>query len=110
LHLLDSLRTLFLRIWDMGFDAVRWMWRYLILGAAVVVPIWLLLRLSHAAKGRSRFFRMSLPLTRATVQSGHGCAVSAAASAPTSASRLARSSRASASINSDLILARSRSP
>ena len=52
LHLLDSLRTLFLRIWDMGFDAVRWMWRYLILGAAVVVPIWLLLRLSHAAKGR----------------------------------------------------------
>ena len=52
LHLIESLRTLFLRIWDMGFDAVRWMWRYLLLGAAVVVPIWLLLRLAHAAKGR----------------------------------------------------------
>jgi hypothetical protein len=46
------LRTLVLRIWDMGFDAVRWMWRYLVLGAAVVVPVWLLLRLAHAAKGR----------------------------------------------------------
>jgi hypothetical protein len=52
LHLMESLRTLVLRIWDMGFDAVRWMWRYLVLGAAVVVPVWLLLRLTHAAKGR----------------------------------------------------------
>ena len=52
LHLLDSLRTLVLRVWDMGFDAVRWMWRYLVLGAAVVVPVWLLLRLSQAAKKR----------------------------------------------------------
>jgi hypothetical protein len=52
LHLMESLRTLVLRIWDMGFDAVRWMWRYLVLGAAVVVPVWLLLRLAHAAKGR----------------------------------------------------------
>ena len=52
LHIIDSLRSLFLRIWDMGFDAVRWLWRYLILGAAIVVPIWLVIRLSHAAKGR----------------------------------------------------------
>jgi hypothetical protein len=36
----------------MGFDAVRWLWRYLLLGAAVVVPIWLILRLTRAAKGR----------------------------------------------------------
>jgi hypothetical protein len=52
LHLLDSLRTLVLRVWDMGFDVVRWMWRYLVLGAAVVVPVWLLLRISQAAKKR----------------------------------------------------------
>ncbi len=52
LHLIESLRTLFLRIWDMGFDALRWMWRYLVLGAAIVVPIWLLLRLAHTARGR----------------------------------------------------------
>src|SRR6266852_3710393 len=50
--IIESLRTLVLRIWDMGFDAVRWIWRYLLLGAAVVVPIWLIVRLMRAAKGR----------------------------------------------------------
>ena len=49
-NIIQSLRTLALRIWDMGFDAVRWLWRYLLLGAAVVVPIWLIVRLVHAAK------------------------------------------------------------
>jgi hypothetical protein len=52
LHIIDSLRSLFLRIWDMGFDAVRWVCRYLLLGAAIVVPIWLIVRLTRAAKGR----------------------------------------------------------
>ena len=33
----------------MGFDAVRWLWRYFLLGAALVVPIWLLVRLTRAA-------------------------------------------------------------
>jgi hypothetical protein len=51
-NILQSLRTLIQRIWDMGFDAVRWLWRYLLLGAAVVVPVWLIVRLTHAAKGR----------------------------------------------------------
>ena len=48
----DSLRSLLLRIWDMGFDAVRWLWRYLLLGAALVVPIWLIMRLVRIAKAR----------------------------------------------------------
>jgi Family of unknown function (DUF6460) len=51
-NIIQSLRTLFLRIWDMGFDALRWLGRYLLLGAAVVVPVWLIVRLSRAAKGR----------------------------------------------------------
>ena len=51
-NIFDSLRTLVVRIWDMGFDAVRWVWRYLLLGAAIVVPIWLIMRLMRAAKGR----------------------------------------------------------
>src|SRR6266852_8277107 len=45
LHIIESLRSLLLRIWDMGFDAIRWLWRYLLLGAAVVVPVWLIIRL-----------------------------------------------------------------
>ena len=52
LNILDSLRTLVQRIWDMGFDAVRWLWRYFLLGAVVVVPIWLIVRMMRAAKGR----------------------------------------------------------
>jgi Domain of unknown function (DUF6460) len=51
-NIIDSLRTLVVRIWDMGFDAVRWLWRYLLLGVAVVVPVWLIMRLMRTAKGR----------------------------------------------------------
>jgi hypothetical protein len=50
-NILESIRTLIQRIWDLGFDAVRWLWRYLLLGAAVVVPIWLIMRLLRAARG-----------------------------------------------------------
>ena len=50
-NIIESVKTLLLRIWDMGFDAVRWLWRYLLLGAAIVVPIWLIVRLLRAAKG-----------------------------------------------------------
>ena len=50
--LIDSLRRLVLYVWDMGFDALRWLWRYLLLGAAVVVPIWLVVRLLRVAGGR----------------------------------------------------------
>ena len=40
------------RIWDMGFDAIRWLWRYFLLGAVIVIPIWLIMRLISAPKGR----------------------------------------------------------
>ena len=51
-NIFDSLRQLVLRVWEMGFDAVRWLWRYLLLGAVVVVPIWLIVRLTRVAKDR----------------------------------------------------------
>lgn len=38
------------RIVDMGFGAVEQVGRYLLLGAVVVVPIWLILRLVNAGK------------------------------------------------------------
>src|SRR5262245_8972007 len=50
-NIIESLRTLVVRIWEMAFDAVRWLWRYLLLGAAVVVPIWLIVRLMRASEG-----------------------------------------------------------
>ena len=51
-NIFDSLRLLVLHVWNMGFDALRWLWRYLVLGAVVVVPIWLIVRLMRLAQGR----------------------------------------------------------
>lgn len=40
----DFLGT-FVRIWDMGFDLIDWAWKYFLIGAIIVVPIWLAVRL-----------------------------------------------------------------
>jgi hypothetical protein len=45
-NIIDSIRALIRFVWNMGFDAVEWVWRYFLLGAAVVVPIWLFVRLT----------------------------------------------------------------
>jgi hypothetical protein len=52
LNIVASLRRLILNIWDMGFDAVRWLWQYFLLGAVVVIPVWLILRFVRAPRGR----------------------------------------------------------
>ena len=41
-----SIIDLILRIWNMGWDAIVWLWRYFLLGAVIVVPIWLVMRLA----------------------------------------------------------------
>lgn len=48
LNIVRSIEQLILSIWDMGFDAIRWLWRYFLLGAVLVVPIWLIARLIKA--------------------------------------------------------------
>ena len=50
--ILHSLERLVRSIWNMGFDAFRWLWRYFLLGAVIVIPIWLIMRLVNAPKGR----------------------------------------------------------
>jgi hypothetical protein len=44
-NIIESVQRLIEHIWNMGFDAVRWLWRYFLLGAVIVVPIWLLSRI-----------------------------------------------------------------
>jgi hypothetical protein len=51
-NILRSIESLFRYIWNMGFDAVEWLWRYFVLGAVIVIPIWLIMRLLRAPKGR----------------------------------------------------------
>jgi Family of unknown function (DUF6460) len=50
-NILDSVERLIRHIWNMGFDTVRWLWQYFLLGAVIVVPIWFLVRLSRAPRG-----------------------------------------------------------
>lgn len=45
-----SIERLFRSIWNMGWDAIDWAWRYFLLGAVIVVPIWLVLRLTRAGR------------------------------------------------------------
>jgi hypothetical protein len=47
-----SIERLIRNIWNMGFDAVRWLWRYFLLGAVIVIPIWLIVRLINAPRGK----------------------------------------------------------
>ncbi len=45
-----SLQRFVRGIWAMGWDAVDTVWRYFLLGAAVVIPIWLLGRLIRGTR------------------------------------------------------------
>jgi hypothetical protein len=51
-NIMRSVEHLVRAIWDMGFDAVAWLWRYFLLGAVLVVPIWLVVRLAKRAGDR----------------------------------------------------------
>ncbi len=52
----QGLRRLAMHIYSMGFDAVVWGFRYFVLGAVVVVPIWFVMRLFRLGKGNRPSF------------------------------------------------------
>lgn len=51
-NILYSIRRLFDWIYNLGFDAINGLWRYFLLGAVIVVPIWLISRLFNAQPPR----------------------------------------------------------
>ncbi|HEX7072983.1 MAG TPA: DUF6460 domain-containing protein [Hyphomicrobiaceae bacterium] len=51
LYFLD--RTL-RRIWEMGFGSIEWLLEHLLLGAIVVIPIWIIARLIGVARRSGR--------------------------------------------------------
>ena len=51
-NILNSIRLLLQRLWDLGFDTLNWVWRYFLLGAVIVIPVWLLSRMFSAPRGR----------------------------------------------------------
>ena len=51
-NIIQSVERLIRNIWNMGWDAVRYLWRYFLLGAVIVIPIWIIMRLVNAPRGR----------------------------------------------------------
>jgi Domain of unknown function (DUF6460) len=51
-NIIESVRLLFHRLWYLGFDAINWLWRYFLLGAVIVFPVWLLSRIFAAPRRR----------------------------------------------------------
>ncbi len=51
-EILDRLEVFVRRIWNMGFGAIGWVWNYFLVGAVVVIPIWIILRLLNIGRGR----------------------------------------------------------
>ncbi|MBX3511970.1 MAG: hypothetical protein KF826_14925 [Xanthobacteraceae bacterium] len=49
-NILWSIEALIRSIFNLGFEAFDWLWRYLLLGAVIVVPIWLIMRLVQSRK------------------------------------------------------------
>ncbi|MCB1472495.1 MAG: integrase [Rhodobiaceae bacterium] len=47
----DGFRRLIERIYDMGFEAVELAFRYFIMGAVIVFPVWIVMRLLKTARG-----------------------------------------------------------
>ena len=50
--IVHSIERLLRSVWNMGFDAVRWLWRYFLLGAVLVIPIWIIMRAVNAPRGK----------------------------------------------------------
>jgi hypothetical protein len=51
-NILPTLERLVRRVLDMGWEAFAWVWRYFVLGAIIVFPIWLIVRLTRSARGQ----------------------------------------------------------
>jgi hypothetical protein len=50
--IINSIRRLLNWIYNLGFEAIDNLWRYFLLGAVIVIPIFLLSRLFGAPRGR----------------------------------------------------------
>lgn len=48
----DRLNTLLRNLYDLGFGAIEWVLQYMLLGALIVVPIWLVTRVVGASRSK----------------------------------------------------------
>ncbi|MFK8252412.1 DUF6460 domain-containing protein [Ancylobacter terrae] len=50
LNILSSLERLVRSLFSFSFEAVERLWRYFLLGAVIVIPLWLIMRVSRGGK------------------------------------------------------------
>lgn len=50
MNIFQSLEGLVRSLFSFGFEAVERMWRYFLLGAVIVVPLWLIMRVASARR------------------------------------------------------------
>ncbi|MEM8797400.1 MAG: DUF6460 domain-containing protein [Pseudomonadota bacterium] len=50
LDIIKGIENIIRRIYELGWDSLIWAWRYLVLGAVVVVPIWFVLRILNFSR------------------------------------------------------------
>ncbi|HSI41731.1 MAG TPA: DUF6460 domain-containing protein [Xanthobacteraceae bacterium] len=48
LNILQSLERLLRSLFNFSFEAVERLWRYFLLGAVIVIPLWLILRIASS--------------------------------------------------------------
>ena len=51
--IVNGLKELAFRIYSMGFGTIEWAFRYFLLGAVIVFPVWLLMRLLRVGRRES---------------------------------------------------------
>ncbi len=51
--LLQNLVDMVEGLWNLGWGAVEKAWQYFVLGAVVVVPVWIVLRILRVGSGRN---------------------------------------------------------
>jgi len=49
--IVQNAQQLVRRVWNMGFGAIEWIWQYFLLGAVIVIPVWIVIRLLNMGKG-----------------------------------------------------------
>ncbi|PLX37512.1 MAG: integrase [Hyphomicrobiales bacterium] len=52
-EILDWIRSIVHRIYNLGFDAIEQVFTYFLLGAAIVFPIWLIIRLLNLGRPKA---------------------------------------------------------
>jgi hypothetical protein len=50
--IVNGFQRLVERVWNAGFDTLVWAWRYFLIGAVIVFPVWLIARLVKTNRNR----------------------------------------------------------